>query len=215
LWITKSKKTALSALSLLKRRMMNKVLRKRISNFTLIIAIVALGLVVAGAIALNRPLPEYLVAKSNLIPGEKVDLESFELRSLDLGAAAGAYVHSENAPESFYLNELVLEGELVPARKVSELQGQGLTTVVLNPSVPVSQKVSAGSWVQIWRSIPDAQGFLGELLITKGQVVSVTQDASFISDQGALVEVMVSQQQAALLLESIASDFELYVLVAP
>lgn len=194
---------------------MNKVLRKRISNFTLIIAIVALGLVVAGAIALNRPLPEYLVAKSNLIPGEKVGLERFELRSLDLGAASSAYIQSENAPESFYVNELVLEGELVPARKVTELQGKGLTTVVLNPSIPISQKVGAGSWVQIWRSTPNAQGFVGELLITKGQVVSVMQDASFISDRGVLVEVMVSQQQAALLLETMASEFEIYVLVAP
>lgn len=194
---------------------MNKVLRKRISNLALIIVTVSTGLVIAGAIALNRPLPEYLVAKESLIPGEKIGTDNFELQRLDLGIAGNFYLTSGSAPEIFYLNELVMEGELVPTRKVLELRPEGYTTIVLSPTIPVSQKISPGSWVQIWRTIPTADNFLGELLVARSQVVEVTEDSSLMSDHGTLVEVLVSQEQAGLLLQSLSSDFDVYLLIAP
>jgi len=194
---------------------MNKVLRKRISNLALIIVTIATGLVIAGVIALNRPLPEYLVAKAPLIPGEEIGIDNFEFQRLDLGIAGNLYLTSGSAPEIFYLNELVLEGELVPTRKILELRPEGYTTIVLSPAIPVSQKISAGSWVQIWRTIPTADSFLGELLVTRSQVVEVTEDSSLISDHGTLVEVLVSQEQAGLLLQSLSSDLNVYLLIAP
>jgi hypothetical protein len=194
---------------------MNKVLRKRISNVALIIVTIATGLVIAGAIALNRPLPEYLVAKATLIPGEAIGLENFELQHLDLGVASNLYLTSRNAPELFYLNELLLAGELVPTSKVLELSPEGHTTIVLNPAIPISQKISAGSWVQIWRTIPTADNFLGELLVTRSQVIAVTEDSSLISDHGTLVEVLVTQEQAGLLLQGLSSGLDIYLLLVP
>jgi hypothetical protein len=194
---------------------MNKVLRKRISNVALIIVTVATGLVIAGAIALSRPLPEYLVAKTPLIPGEEIGVESFELQRLDLGPAGRHYLTLQNAPEVFYLNEFVSEGELVPIRNVLDFAPDGLTTIVLSPSLEVSQKVSAGSWVQIWRTIPTENNFLGELLVPRSQVVAVTEGSSLMSDRGTLVEVMVSQEQAGLLLQTVSSDLDIFLLVAP
>jgi hypothetical protein len=194
---------------------MNKVLRKRISNVALIIVTIATGLVIAGAIALNRPLPEYLVAKAPLIPGEAIGLDNFELQHLDLGVASNLYLTSRNAPERFYLNELVMEGELVPTRKVLERSSEGYTTIVLNPAIPISQKISAGSWVQIWRTVPTADNFLGELLVTRSQVLAVTEDSSLISDHGTLVEVLVTQEQAGLLLQGLSSELDIYLLLAP
>ncbi len=194
---------------------MNKTLRKRISSLTLVLLTVAVGMVVAGFITLNRPLPEYLVAKSTLIPGERLGIESFEVKSLDLGSVGDTYLKVQNAPASFYLDEMLMEGELVPNQKVLMAPSLGLTTIVLSPSIPVSQKVAAGTWVQIWRTSPGAQGYLGELLVTRSQVVEVIQDSSFISEPGSSVEVLVSQSQAALLLETLASELNVYVLVAP
>jgi hypothetical protein len=194
---------------------MNKTLRKRISSLTLALLTVAVGMVVAGFITLNRPLPEYLVAKSTLIPGERLGIESFEVKSLDLGSVGDTYLKVRNAPASFYLDEMLMAGELVPNQKVLMAPSLGLTTIVLSPSIPVSQKVTAGSWVQIWRTSPGAQGYMGELLVTRSQVVEVIQDSSFISEPGSNVEVLVSQSQAALLLETLASELNVYVLVAP
>jgi hypothetical protein len=194
---------------------MNKILRKRISNLTLLLIVAATGLLIAGAVALNRPLPEYLVAKASLIPGEKIGIESFELQRLNLGIASNRYLSASNAPDSFYLSEMVMEGELVATRKVQHLGPEGFTTIVLNPSMPLSQKVSAGTWVQIWRTIPAVDNFLGELLVTRSQVVAVTQDDAIASDRGEFVEVLVSQQQSALLLQTISAEFDVYILVAP
>ena len=194
---------------------MNKTLRKRISNLTLILMTVAVGMVVAGLITLNRPVPEYLVARSTLIPGERLGIESFEFKRLDLGSVGDAYLNVRDAPDFFYLDEMVLAGELVPNQKVLLAPSPGLTTIVLSPSIPVSQKMTAGSWVQIWRTSPAAQGSVGELLVTRSQVVEVIRDSSFICETGSNVEVLVSQSQAALLLESLASELNVYVLVAP
>jgi hypothetical protein len=194
---------------------MNKVLRRRFSFLTLVILIVALSLVISGALALSRPLPEYLVAKEALIPGQRVTMENFELQGLNLGAAEGKYLSYGSAPETFYLSELTLKGELIPERNVRDKSTKGMTSVVLKPSLPVSQKVIEGSWVQIWRTAPSAQGFIGELLVARSQVLAVTEDQSFISEEGSRVEVLVSQQQAALLLQTLASEFDVYLLVSP
>ncbi len=194
---------------------MNKSLRKRISNLTLIVLLVATGLVAAGVITLSRPLPEYLVAKSVLIPGERIGIDDFELQGLDLGEASGLYLTSQDAPNSFYLDGVALEGELILKRAVKSYPARGFTTVVLKPSLPISQQISAGSWVQIWRTSSSAEGFVGELLVMRSQVVTVTEDSKFISEPGSLVEVMVTPQQAALILQTLAADLEIYLLVTP
>lgn len=194
---------------------MNKILRKRISNVALAIVTVATGLVIAGAIALNRPLPEYLVARTSLIPGEKITGESFELQRLDLGTASLHYLTFQNAPEIFYLSEFVGEGELVPIRNVMDFAQEGITTIVLSPSIEVSQKVSAGSWVQIWRTIPTADSWIGELLVPRSQVVAVTEGSSLMSDRGTRVEVVVSTEQASLLLQSVSADLDIFLLAVP
>jgi hypothetical protein len=108
-----------------------------------------------------------------------------------------------------------MEGELVPTRKVLERSSEGYTTIVLNPAIPISQKISAGSWVQIWRTVPTADNFLGELLVTRSRVIAVTEDSSLISDHGTFVEVLVTQEQAGLLLQGLSSDLDIYLLLAP
>ncbi len=194
---------------------MNKVLRRRFSYLTMVILSIALSLLIAGALALSRPLPEYLVAKETLIPGQRVSMENFDLQSLNLGPSEGTYLRFGGAPDPFYVSEMVLEGELIPTRIVLNDLTKGRTTVVLHPSLPVSQKVIAGSWVQIWRTKPSAQGFIGELLVPRSQVLAVTKDQSFVSADASTVEVLVSQQQAALILETLASEFDVYLLVSP
>lgn len=193
---------------------MTRSLRRRVSNWALISAVGAVGLVIAGMLALNRPLPEYLVAKSALRPGEQVSLERFEVQRLDLGSLKGNYLTPQTAPERFFVTELILAGELIPTRRVSDLGFQNSTTLVLNPSLPVSQEIKPGSWVQIWRTVPSPEGFVSELLVARSQVLTISQDDSLISDNESLAEVLVTEEEASILLQTIASDLHVYLLLS-
>ena len=193
---------------------MKRSLRRQVSNWAWISAVGAVGLVIAGLVSLNRPLPEYLVAESTIRPGERVGLEMFEVQRLDLGNLRGNYLTPHSAPERFFVTELILAGELIPTRSLSHVGSHNLTTLVLNPSLPVSQDIKAGSWVQIWRSVPSPDGFVSELLVARSQVLSIAEDDSLISEKESLAEVLVTPEQASILLQTIASDLEVYLLIS-
>ncbi|MEY4328069.1 MAG: hypothetical protein RIR71_739 [Actinomycetota bacterium] len=193
---------------------MSKVFRRRISSWTVLAMTAAICLVIAGVFALNRPLPEYLVAKANLLPGEHLDKESFQLQRLDLSNLGGSYLQPADFREDFVVSELILSGELIPKKSLSTKRLQDFTTLVLESSLPVSELVKPGSWVQIWRTASSSIGFSGELLIERCQVQSVIQDESFGSEKRAWVEVLVSQEQASILLGTIAAELDIYLLVA-
>ncbi len=193
---------------------MKKVFRRRVSSWTVLGTSAAISLVVAGLLALNRPLPEYLVARGDLHPGERVTIENFHLMRLDLATAGAGYLTSADMDESYVVSQVILGGELLPSRSLSSADVQGLTTLVLESSLPVSEKITPGTWVQIWRTTSTALGMNGELLISRSEVASVIQDESLGSIDQRLVEVLVTQEQASLLIESIAAEMDLYLLVA-
>lgn len=174
----------------------------------------AISLVVAGVLALNRPLPEYLVARDDLHPGERVTIENFDLMRLDLASAGAGYLTSDDMDASYVVSQVILRGELLPDRSLSSAGVQGFTTLVLESSIPVSKKITPGTWVQIWRTASTAIGMNGELLISRSEVASVIQNDSLGSMDQRLVEVLVTQEQASLLIESIAAEMDLYLLVA-
>lgn len=193
---------------------MNKVFHRRVSTWTVLAASAAIALVVAGSLALSRPLPEYLVAKNDLPPGERVSIDDFYLMRLDLASAAESYLTSSDLDGNQIVSQVVLGGELLTRRSLSDKGIQGFTTLVLESSLPISNKVSPGTWVQIWRTTSSAVGMNGELLVPKSEVLSVTQDESLGSNNQRWVEVLVTQEQASLLIESIAAEMDLYLLVS-
>jgi hypothetical protein len=192
---------------------MSKVFRRRISSWTIVAVTAASSLVIAGVIALNKPLPEYLVAKTNLLPGERLETESFQVQRLDLSDLGAIYLTPKELGEDLVVSQFILSGALIPRNSLSLKKLHGFTTLVLESSLPVSDLVKPGSWVQIWRTASSPLGFVGELLIARSQVQSVIQDQSFGSEQRAWVEVLVSQEQASILLESISAEDEIYLLV--
>jgi hypothetical protein len=192
---------------------MDKILRKRVSKWTWLLAFGAAGLVIAGVVALNRPLPEYLVAKENILPGEQVTLEMFEVRRLSLGELSPRYLSPSDVPQNFALVEMALKGELVATRNLSRIKSENLTTIVVSPSLPVSQNVEPGSWVQVWRTVPSANGLISELIIARSQVVEISKSEQFIPEKSSLVELLLSREQAAVVLQTIASELNLYVLL--
>lgn len=192
---------------------MSRTLQKRVSGWMVLTLVGAVGLVIVGAFALTKPLPEYLIAKGSVLPGEELRPEAFEPRRMDLGSLSGMYLKPEDLQEDLVFSEVILSGELIPKRMlVGGVQSH--TSIVLRPSLPVSSQIEPGSWVQIWRTVSTPDGFIGEQLIPFSQVISISDDGSLISDQSAEVEVSISQEQAGILLPAISSENAIFLLLA-
>lgn len=192
---------------------MSRTLQKRVSGWMVLTLVGAVGLVIVGAFALTKPLPEYLIAKGTVLPGEELRPEAFEPRRMDLGSLSGMYLKPEDLQEDLVFSEVILSGELIPKRMlVGGVQSH--TSIVLRPSLPVSSQIEPGSWVQIWRTVSTPDGFIGEQLIPFSQVISISDDGSLISDQSAEVEVSISQEQAGILLPAISSENAIFLLLA-
>lgn len=192
---------------------MSRTLQKRVSGWMVLTLVGAVGLVIVGAFALTKPLPEYLIAKGTVLPGEELRPEAFEPRRMDLGSLSGMYLKPEDLQEDLVLSEVILSGELIPKRMlVGGVQSH--TSIVLRPSLPVSSQIQPGSWVQIWRTVSTPEGFIGEQIIPFSQVISISDDGSLISDQSAEVEVSISQEQAGILLPAISSENAIFLLLA-
>jgi hypothetical protein len=92
-------------------------------------------------------------------------------------------------------------------------QSTAWTTVVLEPSLEISPSIAPGSWVQIWRTIESSEGFLSERLVDRSQVVSIRQGDSLVSSSGSQIEVKVSEEQSAIILQTMSAEQDIYVLV--
>jgi hypothetical protein len=192
---------------------MKKILRKRISTWSLLSVVAAIGFVAVFFLSLTKPLPEYLVARSNLAPGSWVSANQFDAQPLDLGTTGDSYITSSALEEGLYLMEFVAKGELITRRTVSAARPEGKTTVVLVPSLAISPSITPGSWVQVWRTTDSPGGFMSERVVERCQVVSIREDESLVSDVGSQVEIAITEQESALILEAISAEQHLYLLM--
>ncbi len=192
---------------------MKKVMHKRISSWSLLSIVAAAGLIVAAALALNKPIPEYLVARSDLQPGQKISITQLSARPINLGETGSAYLTFSDFNEGYAATDFISRGELLPRRQLSLTQSPGMTTIVLTPSLEVSPSIEPGSWVQIWRTIESSEGFLSERLVDRSQVVSLRQGESLVSSSESQIEVSVSEEQSAIILQTMSAEQDIFVLV--
>ena len=192
---------------------MKKVMHKRISSWSLLSIVAAAGLIVAAALALNKPIPEYLVARSDLQPGQKISITQLSARPINLGETGSAYLTFRDFNEGYVATDFISRGELLPRRQLSLTQSPRMTTIVLTPSLEVSPSIEPGSWVQIWRTIESSEGFLSERLVDRSQVVSLRQGESLVSSSESQIEVSVSEEQSAIILQTMSAEQDIFVLV--
>jgi hypothetical protein len=192
---------------------MKRVLRKHISTWSLLSLVGAIGLAVAAALALNKPVPEFLVAIDNLEPGQKLSSAQLATRPIDLGDSGFSYMTPNEFEEGYVVTDFISSGELLPRRQLSLTQKPGMTTLVLTPALEISPSIVPGSWIQIWRTIEGPDGFLSERVVERSQVVSVIKDESLVSGSMAQLEVEVSEEQSSIILQSISAEQDIYVLV--
>jgi hypothetical protein len=151
-----------------------------------------------------------MVAKREIAVGETILQSDFELVPLDLGPLANKYL--AEVPEDLQAISQIPAGELVP---ISRLGGQLLenqTSVRVIPSIQPSASVKAGSLVSIWQVIELEDEFLPQLLVERAEVSTVEFGEGLFADELPQVELLLSSEQAKLLITALAADYEVFVL---
>jgi hypothetical protein len=188
-------------------------IRRRVSGWLILtlLAIFSSGLLLV--LSINKPLPTYLVAKRDLVPGELLEAADFELVPIDLGPVAVKYLTSVSP--NLQLLSQIPAGELVPISRLGIEFANNQTSVRLIPSIKPASNVKPGSWVSIWQVVEKDEQFLPELLVERAQVSAVDYGEGLFADQLPDVEVVLGADQARLLITALAAKFEVFVLPLP
>lgn len=188
--------------------------RRRISKFSLLAAVL-LGVAVCIVLwAYSRPLPEYLVAKSNLGHGAEINPTNLEVVQLDLGEASELYLKPSDLSAGLIVNRTVGEGELIPRSGIASAVRIGYSIISLTPAQLPSDRIAPGDLVQIW-TVPQLQNSAWEpaQILGIAEVVAITPpEGVFASDTG-VYELLVPSENLTPILEGIAKGNPIFLVL--
>jgi len=168
--------------------------------------IVGLALVVAGIL---KPLPSYLVAAQDLMPGQPLASEQFIEVEMDLGAVSDGYVVSFEP--GLMLSDFVAAGELVPTRLVQPVRTANQTLLRIVPAAQPAAIVQAGTMVGIWQVTEIEDISVPTMLVPAAMVVQVIEPDGLFASDVSHFEVQLSQDQATAVITAIAADLPLFM----
>jgi hypothetical protein len=168
--------------------------------------------VVLAMSALNRPLPQYLVAAVDLKPGASISMADFTLIGLDLGSSAQSYLGPGELSADSSVTRLIPAGELLPTRSVREFVAPGITSIRFIPGLKPSTNVQPGTWVSIWQVVETETGFESQRIVERSEVSEVAFGEGLFAADFPEVELILSLAEATLVLEAVAADTDLFVL---
>jgi hypothetical protein len=189
-------------------------LRARPSNTVLLIVGSFIILVLVAIAGLNRPLPSYLIAATNLSPGTQLTYEAVRVENLDLGSIAQNYATEEDL-ENKHLILPIANGELIPLRALGTELRFGQTSLRIVPGLKPASQITAGSRVQIWQVVETEIGFESQLLVGSSMVADLVYGDGLFAAEIPEVELMVTKEQAQLVLEAVAAKSAIYLLPLP
>lgn len=160
--------------------------------------------------ALNKPLPTYLVAKRDLVAGELIISEDVESVALDLGPLADRYASALS--EGKAVRSAIGAGELIPLSRLGSQFLDNQTAVRLIPSTQPSASVIQGSFVSVWQVVEVAGGFEPQQLVDRAEVAAVKYGEGLFAEEIPEVELLLGKEQAMLVITALAADFEVFVL---
>lgn len=193
---------------------MAKRLRARPSNTLLLIVGSVVILALVAFAGLNKPLPSYLIAASNLAPGMQLTAQNTKTEQLDLGSLATAYVTAEDSA-GFVLLQPVVAGELIPIRLLGRGLALGETSLRFTPALKPAGQISPGSRVAIWQVVELDEGFESQLLVQSALVTDLQFGEGLFAGELPEVEILLSEAFATLVLQSLASENAIYLLPLP
>lgn len=188
-------------------------IRRRLSGWLILSLLVIFSSGFLLFLSLNKPLPTYLVAKRDLVPGELLESSDFELVPIDLGPLAPKYLSSVSP--NLQLLSQIPAGELVPISRLGIEFAENQTAVRLIPSIKPASNVKPGSWVSIWQVVEKEEQYSAELLVERAEVSAVETGEGLFADELPEVEVVLGAEQARLLITALAAKVEVFVLPQP
>ena len=169
---------------------------------------------VVGIVAAADETVEVYAAGAVLTPGDRVDAETLELRSVRLDEAIDLYLAPGDVPaDGLIVSRSVLEGELVPASAVGSSDGERLASVVLSGGA-LAASVVPGAVVDVWAAKEAEAGRYGPPAVLAAQaiVVRLVESSSIVGGgETTAVELLVPRTKIARVLESIANNDSLSI----
>ena len=190
---------------------MAKRLRARPSNTLILVAGSFIVLVLVGIAGLNRPLPTYLIAASNLGVGTVLSSELVRSESLDLGSIAQSYATDADIDGKALLLP-VASGELIPRRALGEALAHGQTSIRIVPDLKPASQITPGSRVSIWQVVELEDDFEPQLLVGSSLVSDVLFGDGLFAGELPEVELVLSRTEAAMVLRAVTSESAIYLL---
>jgi Flp pilus assembly protein CpaB len=194
-----------------KEAFMAKRLRARPSNTLILVAGSFIVLVLVGIAGLNRPLPTYLIAASNLGVGTGLSSELVRSESLDLGSIAQSYATDADIDGKALLLP-VASGELIPRRALGEALAHGQTSIRIVPDLKPASQITPGSRVSIWQVVELEDDFEPQLLVGSSLVSDVLFGDGLFAGELPEVELVLSRTEAAMVLRAVTSESAIYLL---
>ena len=190
---------------------MAKRLRARPSNTVILVAGSFLVLVLVGIAGLNRPLPTYLIASSNLGVGTVLGSELVRVESLDLGSIAESYATEADLDGQALLIP-ISSGELIPRRALGESLTNGQTSIRVVPDLKPASQITLGSRVSIWQVVEVEDEFEPQLLVASSLVSDILFGEGLFAGELPEGELMLSRIEAAMVLRAVTRESAIYLL---
>ena len=168
-------------------------------------------LVLVAVAGLNRPLPTYLIAASNLAPGTQLRSESLVIGALDLGSIAQNYVTTDELEDS-YLVLPVAAGELIPKRALGQGLGQNQTSIRIVPNLKPASQIVAGARAAIWQVVEVEEAYESQLLVPSALVSDLVYGEGLFAGEIPEVELLITREQATLVLQALTKEAAIYLL---
>jgi hypothetical protein len=181
-----------------------------------ILLVVASVLGVWGLLASQSRSVQVYVARTTLVPGERVRAADLQLTDVRLSGVA-AYASREDLPPDAVVLRTVPRGELVPVTALGRKAEAGYTSIVVKASGPVAAAVTAGATVDVWAARPSTAKEYAppSVLASSATVVSVLHDDALVTDRGSVsVEVRMPASRVAAVLQAAADGQSLSVVPA-
>jgi hypothetical protein len=182
---------------------------RRIPNWLILAisgAVVLLGLVVSS---LFRPLPEYLVAATDLKPGELLSDEDFIRVPLDLGEIS-SYVKAQQTGSVTGVARVIRKGELIALDDITTLVDPEYTAIRITPELKPAS-VAQGSFVSLWRAIEREAGVELELIVSRAEVFEIKYGEWLFAKDNPEVELRLKLDEAIAVMHAVSLENQIFV----
>lgn len=181
--------------------------RFRTLALPVLVGVAGIALILYG---LMRPLPSYLVAARDLVPGETISADSVTSVNLDLGPLAQLYLN-ELTP-GVATSDFVAAGELIPKRLLGDSLLPSQTLMRIIPQTQPASTVQPGTLVSIWQVIELEESIEAQPLVEVAEVVKIIEPDGLFASENPQLEILLSKSQAAAVIRAIASEVPIFVM---